>query len=298
MGSTRRSYPVANIEKFFGRRRPTSHDIAKKLAETGASRAALIARESELLSARKAAVDALDEAALEAADRDLAAVRRKIELQESAISQLQAAQAEAVDTEAREAFLSEVAEHQADANELARRLESDYGPAAAVIGAILEDLRTLASHARELQKRAQELGVSVTLRNPEDVRRLTPTRYSATWPNPEGNGVIQGPARDAPRGCVRWVDGLPTAAREGVTIIAYRPEPLESLLETVGNLPPLHQGEPYFFTQDAGQKAACVANIATARTFGEAVREREIQREARRELVSTFPINLVKALSQ
>jgi len=289
---------MAIIEMLFGRKRPTSHDIAKKLAEAGASRATLVTRESELLSARKAAVACLDETALEAADRDLAAVRRKIELQESAITQLQAAQSEAAEAEAREAFLNEVAEYQADANELATRLESDYPAAAGVIGSILEDLRTLAGRAHELEKRAQKLGEAVTLRNPEDVRRAAATRYSATWPNPDGSGVIQGPAQDAPRGFVRWVDGVPTAARDGVKIITYRPESLPSLLETVGNLPPLNQDEPYFFTRGDGQKAASGADVATARAFGEAVRRHEAQREARRELVSNFPINLVKALPQ
>lgn len=289
---------MAIIEKLFGRKRPTSHDIAKKLAEAGASRASLIAREGELVSARKAAVDALDETALEAADRDLAAVRRKIELQESAITQLQAAQAEAVEVEARESFLSEIAEYQADANELANRLENDYPALAAGIGAILEDLRTLGGRAHDLEKRAQKLGVSVTLRNPEDVRRSTATRYSATWPNPDGNGVIKGPAQDAPRGCVRWVDGVPTAARDDVKITAHRPEPLASLLETVGNLPPLNQDEPYFFAQGAERKATSVADVATAKAFGEAVRGHEARREAHRELVSSFPINLVKAALQ
>lgn len=184
---------------------------------------------------RKAAVDALDEAALEATDRDLAAVRRKIELQESAIIQLRAAQTEAADAEARESFLSEVAEYQADAAELANRIEDDYPTLAAATGAILEDLRTLAGRAQELEKRAEKLGVSVPLRNPktfDSQRRRDTRRLGRALKAASPKARLRTRRAASCDGSTAY-----TAAREGVAIITRRSEPLESLLATVGNLP-------------------------------------------------------------
>jgi hypothetical protein len=234
---------VSILHKLFGRKAPNARDIHAKIAETNGSLADLRSRESALADARKAAVDALDEAALEAADRDLAAVRRKIELAESAIAQLQAAHGEQTAREEREAFKGEVAAYEAEVAETANRLANDYPPAVAAISAIVNALVALDLRKRELEKRAKRLGESVNLGNPESVRRNAPVRYFATWPNPEGDGAIYGPVEDAPRGAIRWIDGAPFSAREGVTITARPPEPLESLIYTVGQLPALHHDD-------------------------------------------------------
>jgi len=276
------------IDRLLGRKKRTSVTISDELATQAAALADARNRIVAAKAAREAALDSLNKTGLKAATEEQTDAENDVALAERAILALQAAHEEALAVEAREAFRREVSEYENDAEALSARLLKEYPSAASVIAAIMSDLASLQWRAHAIEQRGQKLGETVRLCNPEGVRQNARAAYFATWPNPNGIGVIQGPVEDAPSGAIKWVDGEPSPARDEVNIIVKHPEPLVSLLDTIGDLPPLNQGEPYFFVRSAARRAPSIADM---NALGEALR-----RIREQEQPPALPVDIFAAL--
>lgn len=231
-GRARTAPPVASAE------------IAAKIEAQKAARAAAQARVDASGSKHKAALDALDAPGIVAAEAATALARAEVQVADHAIRELRAAHAEALQSEHLAEFRADVAAATRRGEAVGVRLEAEYDLAAAALASILADLSDYYDAATALRHRARELGEPIDLPTPQAFR-AAPPRWRASWPNPEGAhlGRVQGPPEDAPRGSVRWVDGEPVSAREGVTVERRPVEGLESILDVIRQLPPLRYDE-------------------------------------------------------
>lgn len=233
------------LNKLLGRKKQSSETISNELAAQAAQLNDARHRVEIAKKAREAALDQLDKAGMKAAEEAQADAERDVALAERAITALQAALAEQAALEEREDFRREIGEAEAAAAELRNRILHDYPAAAGVLGAIAEDLRTYYRRRDELQDRGRKLGEPVALSSPEDFRS-PPTRWSITYPNPDGDGVISTGADNVPRGVIRWEDGVPVPAREGVRVEKRVAPHKDSLATAIGTLPGLRYDDPDF----------------------------------------------------
>lgn len=237
------------IDRLLGRKKRTSITISDELAVQAAVLVNARDRIDSAKTARETALDSLDKPGLKAATEAQADAENDVALAERAILALQTAQREALASEAREALRAEIVAYSADAKSLADRLVADYPEAARTINSIVQSLIALEDRRLKLENRASFLGEPAKLRNPEDVRQNAPVRWSAYWPNPDGDGVIKGPAADAPDDAVAWIDDRPVALRDDVRVEAIYPPVLPSLIHDTGDLPGLHAGDGRYHRQ-------------------------------------------------
>lgn len=230
------------LDRLLGKKKRTPAIVDAEIAAQTAILAEARHRVDEHRQAREAALDALDKVALKAADDARTDAGWDIEIAERVIAALESEKIKALDAQAREALRAEIAAYSTDADNLAERLVAAYPKAAGTINEIVHGLIALEARRRKLEGRAREIGEPAKLRNPEDVRQNAPVRWSAYWPNPNGHGVIKGPAEDAPDGCIRWEGGRPMAIGDDVRLEAVFPPLLPSLIYDLGNIPGLHGG--------------------------------------------------------
>lgn len=221
-----------------------SAEIASKIEAQKAARAAAQARVDASGSKHKAALDALDAPGIVAAEDATALARAEVQVADHAIRELRAAHAEALQAEELQAFRDEVAAATRQGEQAKARLDAEYPGLAAALAALLSDLSAYAETADGLRKRARDLGETIDLPTLQPFL-AGPQHWRASWPNPEGThlGTVWGDVKDAPRGAIRWEDGKPVPAREGVRIEPRQVESRPSVLKTVSCLPGLRFGE-------------------------------------------------------
>ena len=234
------------LDKLLGRQPRTAANIAAELSARGAELTAAKARMASAAMKRAAALDAQDAAALKAVDDEAAADRLTAELAAHAIAALEAAHAERIKVEEREQFRADVASAEREAVALTASLQAEYPEAAQRLAAILDRMAKHRAKEDSLRERGRKLGESVKISNATAFRD-GPRRWRVTWPNPNCTGIAQGPPEAAPPGMIRWVNGEPVAAHDGVTVEPRRVEPADSLLDAIKYLPGLLYGDaPYY----------------------------------------------------
>lgn len=245
------------IRKIFGGKVPTAAGVADRIAAIEAERSAALAREAAART-RLADLASLTDEEHDAAESAQAEGRRSASRAEAQIAELRTAQAEAEAREEREAFDRDVAVHEREIDELAARIEREYPELAEKLGALMSAHHANKARGEALADRARSFGKSYWPRSAEAFRRPSPQTWRASWPNPDDvvGGVVAGNAENAPRGTIRWQDGEPVPAREGVTVKARRREYPRPLLNAITHLPALHYGEPDYWQAPADPQPA------------------------------------------
>jgi multidrug efflux pump subunit AcrA (membrane-fusion protein) len=236
------------LDKLLGRKKRNSETISNELAAQGVQLTNARNRVEEAKKAREAALDQLDKAGMKAADEARVDAENDVALAERAIVTLQTALAEQTALEEREDFRREVEETEAAATELRSRILREYPDAAGMLATIARDLRAYYQRRDELQERGRKLGERVTLPSPEDFRS-SPVRWSVIYPNPDGAGVISTGADQAPRGLIRWENGVPVPACESVRVESRGAIHPDSLLTAIGTLPGLLYDDPALYVK-------------------------------------------------
>lgn len=233
------------ISKIFGGKAPTAASVADRIAAIEAEHTAALAREAAART-RLADLASLTDEEHDAAETAQAEGRRAAARAEAQIAELRTAQAEAEAREEREAFDRDVAAHERETDELAVRTEREYPELAGKLADLMSAHRANKARGEALAYRARSVGKSYWPRSAEAFRRPSPQTWRVSWPNPDAQagGVVAGNAESAPRGMIRWQDGEPAPAREGVTVKARRREYPVPLLNAITHLPALHYGQP------------------------------------------------------
>lgn len=235
-GRARTAPPVASAE------------IAAKIEAQKAARAAAQARVDASGSKHKAALDALDAPGIVAAEAATALARAEVQVADHAIRELRAAHAEALQSERHAEFRADVAAAVRQGEQAKARLDAEYPDLAAALASVLSDLSAYAETADGLRNRARDLGETIDLPTVQPFL-AGPQHWRASWPNPEGAhlGTIWGDVKDTPRGSIRWEDGKPVPAHEGVRIEPRQVESRLSVLKTISCLPGLRFGDADFW---------------------------------------------------
>jgi hypothetical protein len=242
------------LKRLFGKSLPTAAELAAKIADLQR----LVAHQREMIDfntaerKRLAAVFTPDE--FRNVDKLIQDSRNLIEHFEAQIAELEPEHAKAVEREANAKFEADKAALATRSADLTRRLQTEFPEHAKALAGLLNDVRNFERAHDDLEKLGRELGRDdwgVT--HPENFRRSA-GYWSGAWPNPSGHGVIQGPAKDAPRGMFKWEGDTPIPAREGVRV-SYRPAPPTPSLVHETRIPdhysppevirPLPSGRPY-----------------------------------------------------
>jgi len=241
------------FDKLFpGRARSASPlasaEIAAKIEAQKAARAAAQARVDASGSKHKTALDALDAPGIVAAEAATTLARAEVQVADHAISELRTAYAEALQSEELQAFRDGVAAATRQGEQAKARLDAEYPDLAAALGSLLSDLSAYVETADGLRKRARDLGEAIDLPTLQPFL-AGPQHWRASWPNPEGAhlGTIWGDVKDAPHGTIRWEDGKPAPAREGVKVEARPVSGHVSVLSAIARLPGLRFGDADFW---------------------------------------------------